>query len=906
MKNLWSEILVPAVIASLTVVGTIGVESARTVRPDARIQLIREVRLDTLRRDTLPQDTLKKDTLRKAAAARKDTVLTDLSDDEFDFFGESVRDADTVPMIFARDTMKVPDSLRTVDPFLYRWYVATKDSLTHRIVVDSLIAAGDSLDWPRIDSLYLADSAAVAQERFRIWYAGLSKAERKRYDYEQRLPLIQHRQDSIRQVKDSIKRRRDSIIENTPRILETAWLPDSLYYKRLVTWKHDRWFNRTEPFPWDTTADGHFHDYPYLQNDIGGTFMGMTGSAVQTYNFFKREDPRSTVSYYAPYESWTYTPSSIPMFNTKTPYTELAYYGNLFNSETTSNDDIRIFTTQNILPALNIALEYKTYGGAGILKNQKARNKTAYATANYLGKRYLAHGGIIWNNVNRAENGGVKDIGEIRDTVLQDVREVEVFLSSATNKYTKRTLFFDQSVRLPLSFIEDLKHRGDTNYVRKDTLDKDQTSVFLGTSSEWSVYNKLYTDAFGSDAGAKTFFDNKFYINPAKSADSLHTMRLDNRVFLRFQPWHEDAIVSKVEGGLGDRYQSHFDIRPGSYLYKPAPAKWNSVYTYAGAEGRLSRYFEWDALGQLHFAGHDAGDFFIRGDAKLSVFPFRRDSLSPISLTARFETDLKEPDFYEQHLYTNHYMWDNDFSKTSTTRFQAALDFPKWRIHASAGYALLANNIYYDSLGVIRQNPEAMSVLTASFRKDFHLGIVRLENTALFQLSSKEEVLPLPKLAVNLRWYLQFPIVSEDVLRMQIGVDARYNTKWYAPGFNLVSGTFYNQREQEYGATPYFDAFINMQWKQACIFLKMENAGEGWPTKKHDYFSAHHYIHPRRILKFGITWPFYPPLGTNRKMSERAGSGMGAGGGGSRGGGGLGGGLGGMLGGATGSRGGGF
>ena len=882
MKNLWSEILVPAVIASLTVIGTVGVESARVVRPDTRVRLLREVRLDTLRRDTVPQDTTK-----KAAPAKKDTVLQDLSDDDFDFFGVTVKDPDTLPRVFARDTIKVPDSLRLTDPFLYRYYVAVKDSFTHRLVVDSLRAAGDSLDWPRIDSLYLADSTAAASERFRRWYEGLSKTERKKYDAEQKIAKILHRQDSIQHIKDSIKRRRDSIVQNTPRILETAWLPDSLYYKRLVTWKHDRYFNRVEPFVWDTTANYHFHDYPYLKQDIGGTFLGMTGSAVQTYDFFKREDPRSTVSYYAPYESWTYSASSIPMFNTKTPYTELAYYGNLLNSETTSNDDIRIFTTQNILPALNVAAEFKTYGGAGILQNQKARNKTAYVTANYLGKRYLAHGGLIWNSVDRAENGGVLDNGQVRDTVLQDIREVDVFLSTATNKYTKRTVFFDQSIRLPFSFIEDLRHRGDTNYVRKDTLNKNLTTVFLGTSSEWSVFNKYYEDQ-SLDAVGRAFFQNKFYVNPSKSADSLHTMRLDNRVFLRFQPWHEDAAISKVEGGIGDRYQSHYDFRPGSYLYKPSSAKWNSVYAYAGAEGRIRRYFEWDALGQLNFAGHDAGDFFIRGRAKLSFFPFRHDPQSPISLTARFETDLKEPDFYEQHLYANHYMWENDFSKTSTTRLQASLDFPKWGIYASTGYALLANNIYYDSLGVIRQNPDPMSVLTASLRKDFRLGILRLENTALFQLSSKEDVVPLPKLAANLRWYLQFPVVSEDVLKMQIGVDARYNTKWYAPGFNLVSGTFYNQHEEQYGETPYFDVFMNLQWKQACIFLKLENAGEGWPTKKHDYFSAHRYIHPPRIFKFGITWPFYPPLGAQRKMSERAGSGMGGSGGG-------GGGLGGML-----------
>ena len=890
MKNLWSEILVPAVIAGLTVIGTVGVETSRTVRPDARVRLLREVRLDTLTRDTLPPDSA------KTAVPKKETVVKDLSDDDFDFFGVEEEAVDTVPRVFARDTMKVPDSLRLKDPFLYQYYVAVKDSFTHRLVVDSLKAAGDSLDWPRIDSLYRLDSAFVAAEKFRAWYNGLSKSERKRYDNEQKIAKILHRQDSIQQIKDSLKHIKDSILQNTPRILETAYLPDSLYYKRLVSWKHDRFFNRVEPFVWDTTADYHFHDYPYLKEDIGGTFLGVPGSAVQTYNFFKREDPRSTVSFYAPYESWTYTPASIPMFNTKTPYTELAYYGNLLNSETSSNDDIRIFTTQNIIPALNVSLEFKTYGGAGILQNSKARNKTAFATANYLGKKYLAHGGIIWNSVNRAENGGLIDLAMVRDTTVKNVQELEVYLTSATNKYSKRTVFFDQTVRIPFSFIEDLKHRGDTSYVRKDTLNKDLTSVYLGTSSEWSVYNKMYKDAVNSaDAAGRAFYNNTFYINPSKSADSLHTMQLDNRVFLRFQPWHDDAVVSKLEGGVGDRYQSHYSLRPDSYLYKPKPDKWNSVYAYAGAEGRLSRYFEWDALGQLNFAGHDAGDFFIRGKAKISVFPFRRDSLSPISLTARFETDLKEPDYYEQHMYSNHYMWDNDFSKVSTTRIQGSLDFPKWKIYASAGYALLANNIYYDSLGVIRQNKEAMSVLTAALRKDFHLGIFRMENSVLFQVSSDEKVVPVPKLAANLRWYLQFPIVREDVLKMQIGVDARYNTKWYAPGFNPVAGNFYNQREEEYGGTPLFDVFLNLQWKQACVFLKMENAGMGWPMEKHEYFSAHHYIYPPRRIKFGITWPFYPSLSSQKKMSDRAGSGMSGGGSGGRGGG-RSGGLGGMLG----------
>ena len=76
---------------------------------------------------------------------------------------------------------------------------------------------------------------------------------------------------------------------------------------------------------------------------------------------------------------------------------------------------------------------------------------------------------------------------------------------------------------------------------------------------------------------------------------------------------------------------------------------------------------------------------------------------------------------------------------------------------------------------------------------------------------------------------------------------------------------------------------MNLQWKQACIFVKLENAGQGWPKDKKDYFSAHHYIYTNRVVKFGIHWPFYPPLNAQKKMSSRASSGgMTGGGGGGR------------------------
>lgn len=870
MAKIWSDIVLPIAVAGAVAAQTVGVEVNRARRMSAWFP----------QRDTvtavMPDSTLvQKDTVLKTLA---DTTVAKLEDEEeFDLFAEA---EDTLPKVFARDTMKVPDSLRITDPFLYQWYVATKDGYTHKLVVDSLKAEGDSLIWPRIDSLYLADSTLAAKLAWERKFAAMSKAEQKRWIYEHvELPKILHRQDSIFRRKDSLQHIKDSIRQNTPRILETAFLPDSLYYKRLVSWRHNRLWNSIETFQWDTTANYHFYDYPFMRKDVGASWLGMPGSAVQQYNWFKRDDETST-SFYAPMESWTYTPDNLPQFNTKTPYTELEYFGNLFNNSTLSADNFRVFTTQNILPELNIALEMKRYGGAGTLRNEETNNRTYFVAGNYIGKKYLAHAGFIYNKSTRQESGGVQDNMWVRDTTV-DVREIEVNLATATNRYKKISFFLDQSYRIPFEFLEKLKHRGDTTWVPADTLNKDIMTGFIGTSSEYTTYSKKYVD--NTSTALSAFYRDAFYINPNKSTDSLRTSRLENRIFVRLQPWKEDAIVSKLEGGIGHRFQTFYLQSPNEVLYKAANNRWNSFYAYAGAEGKLSKYFNWDATGLFNFAGHEAGDFYVKANAAVSFYPFRRAKQSPITLGAHFETSLKEPDFYQQHFYSNHFKWENNFGKTSTTRINATLDIPKWRLKAQAGYALIKGLNYYDTLGVARQNTSAMSVLMAGISHHLVLGPLHLENSALFQVSSAQDILPLPTLALNLRYYFQFNIVNPKVLQMQIGINTRFTTKWYAPWYNPVSGTFALQTETQYGEVPVTDIFINMQWKKCCLFLKFENAGRGWPSRAHDYFTAHHYIQTAPMLKFGISWPFYPRLGAARTMSARAGSGFSGGGGASNG-----------------------
>lgn len=811
--------------------------------------------------------------------------------------------------ISARDTMKVPDSLRYTDPFRFKYYVAIKDSLTHVIVRDSLKQAGDSLDWPKLDSLYLADSTETAIRKFNEWYASLDKAARKKYDFEQKMKVRQHMIDSMLNAKDSLLAIRDSIRENTPRILETFSVPDSMFYKRIFAWNKGRYFNDVVPRDIDTSYNYYYNDYPFMRKDLNVSYLGIVGSAVQTYNFRKRKSVEG-VSFYEPYECYSYNPYTAPMYNTKTPYTELAYWGTLFANDERAENDLHIMTTQNIFPSFNFTLEYDRVGANGMLENEKVDNRTFMAAVNHLGKKYQMHGGYIYNKMSKGENGGIVDNFWIRDTTVGS-REIDVRLKDASTLIKKNTVFLDQTYRIPFNFIQKMKDRkvlkkenayrdsviatGDSIAIAAmeallagkqasraaksaDTLNTDITTAFIGHSSEYSTYRKIYEDKIGlEDTEARNLYNNKFYINPTASADSIRVMKFENKLFIKLQPWASDAIVSAINVGIGDKLMNYYMFTPDSYLYKKkGNTVWNSTYLYGGVKGQYKNYFQWDADGYYTFLGKEINDFGIDANMGFNIYPFRRYRKSPISFNAHFGTNLKEPDYYQQHYYSNHYKWDNDFSKISTTTLDGTISIPHWKLNIDAGWTLIKNHIYYDGQAMAQQEASAVSVFNVALTKNFKLWGLHFDNQALFQLSSNEDVIPLPMVAVNARWYWQFNVVKK-VMQMQIGANVTYNTNWYAPGYSPALGMFYNQKVEKYGNCPYIDAFVNIQWKRACIFVKFVNVGMGWPMEHADYFSAHGYIRPQRAFKLGIFWPFYMQPGRNKSVGNAGGSSTGGG-----------------------------
>ena len=853
MKNFVSKIWFPAVLSGLAAIQSFGIDAERYSRIP------------------IQQDSVVSETV-------TDTTWAD-----------SILVRDSIP-ILPRDTIVVPDSLRYTDTLKFKYYIALKDSTARAAARDSLRSIGDTLELSRLDSLVYKDSTETAYRDSVARINAMSRKERKKYLAGLKTARKIAEMDSILQAKDSIRAYKDSIIKSTPRILSTYVLPDSMLYKRIVMWNHDRYFNNIELQKVDTSYNHYFTEYPFLKNDVNATYLGVIGSATETYDFFKREEAENAV-FYTPYMTYNYTPETLPMYNTKTPYTELAYWGTLFANTEKEESNVRVMTTQNILPELNITLEYDRFGGNGLLQHEDTDNRTFVAATNYTGKKYFMNAGYIYNRINRSENGGIVDNFWIRDTTV-DSREIAVRLSQASTRIKKNTIFLDQSYRIPFTFLsksareqkrarkaeeayrDSIMATGDSIAIQEylameaerlaaqedsanDSIDDNVTTAFIGHCSEYSVYTKVYSDEISaSDTEAREFYHNNFYLDPTSTSDSLRVMKFDNRIFLRLQPWSSEGIVSKLDVGIGDKLLNYHDFNRINYLAPAKPVVRNSVYLYAGAQGQLKKYMHWDATGRYTFLGSELNDFSINANLSVNFYPFRRARNSPLNLNVHFETSLKEPDYYQQHMHTNHYWWDNSFGKISTTKAEASLNIPVWNLSAFFGYALLSNNIYYDNHGSIQQNEVPMSVMTASVMKNFRLWNFHFDHQALFQLSSNEDVLPLPMLALNFRYYFQFNVVR-DVMQMQIGANATYTTKWHAPAYSPALGLFHTQNEELYGNCPYIDVFVNIQWKRACIFVKAVNLGMGWPNKSADYFSAHHYIRPQQAFKVGIFWPFY-------------------------------------------------
>lgn len=654
-------------------------------------------------------------------------------------------------------------------------------------------------------------------------------------------PLYNNMSEQDQQPLDTLKKAKKT---RPAKPLQSYLFPDSIKMKRMFAWTFNPNNNTIQIVQMDTSLHNFQKDYLFLKNNpVGVTYLGNLGAAVQPLDFSAR-----TSSYYLsfmdPYNDYIYRENNVVFYNGRKPFTNASYMTS--GQRAIAEEEFYLTHQQNITPSTGINLSYRNNRTRGMYSNQQSINKNLSIAVSHTGKRYALHAGYIFNSGDIRENGGVKNDASIIDTIIDLPRNIEMMLKDAKNRFKGNVFYFTQTYAVPLISY----HRLDTAKIR-EILTKykveNSTSLFFGTSFKYSAYRKVYSD---TKAGSGDFYKH-WYINPKDTRDSIREREIDVKFFAQLQPYNRYGILGLVGAGVGYDNQKYYSFEQADFLEKRDDPVKHNIYFYADANGQFREYLKWKADFKYTPVGEQSQDMSVGGQVDLSAYIKKK----PVTLTLFARFYLQSPNYWEQSFYSNHYIWNNNFAKQTVTELKAEVSVPAVRLLFGAKQFLLYNKIYYSADATPKQFDGTVSVTEAYIYKDFVIGGLHLEHNLLAQFSSNERIVPVPAFAANLCYYYEFNVVR-NVLRMQIGAEGYYNTRFYAPGYNPAIGQFYNQRDVMTGNYPFTNVFVTGKWKRMRILLKYQHVNYGLYGGR-DYMSAAHYPHNRGMFRYGLSWSFY-------------------------------------------------
>ena len=635
--------------------------------------------------------------------------------------------------------------------------------------------------------------------------------------------------------------------------LESYYFGDSVRALPNFMWHVSREMNDVKIMPMDTTLEQWRIDYPYYRNGVGDITLGGLGQSTLPFNYFDRaKNPDFKFAH--SYDAYTYRMDNVPFYNSKTPYLNFQYLES--GQKKYREEHFEITTTHNVSPSTSFNVSYKSRGTKGLYEWQRTTNHNLAAAFAHTGKRYSLHVAYINNRIKQRENGGAVGMWAVADTTFEHPSGVPMKLANAEaeNSYRNNSFFVKQAYAIPLQSVTDY-----------DFSLADLSAIYVGHIFEYNTWSKLYTDKYakytdergqindkGEYVATEDVYYKDWYISPTHSRDSIRERVLSNRLFIEAQPWDRDGAVGRLGGGVGvDMYAySQFDMN--DYLSgKQGKVKKTAWYAYGAVSGKVKKVADWGADVKYYPSGYRGGDFALNAYIALTA----KIRSNPVILSGRFSQTMQSPSYWEENLFSNHYVWFNSFNKEDETRFEVSLEIPAWALEIKAWQGVVSNKIYYDATSMIQQESGAISMTSLYARKDFRLGGFHFDHRALMQWSSNQDVIPVPTLSAFLSYYYEFWVKS-NVLRMQLGFDGKLNTRYYAPSYNPALATFYNQREYKIGNYPYIDAFITAKWKRMRIFLKYQHANMGL-FGNGQYMTAAGYAQNPGMFKMGISWGFY-------------------------------------------------
>lgn len=649
-------------------------------------------------------------------------------------------------------------------------------------------------------------------------------------------------------------------------VVLAAWLPTGVSAQEASTGKGDE--IKQEIYAWrltnplgervyvavDTLPENYGQQSVPANAAPAFATTGNLGAPGETLIFFDRK-PMSEFFFKDAVDVWLPTFDKERFFNTRMPMTLLSY--NTSGGRENSQDRLQGTFSGNINKRAQVGALFDYLYSKGCYDYQATKALNWGFSGSYMGERYEMEAFYNhWNTLGK-NNGGITNDLYITDpaqlqggqTSIQP-KAIPTRLTGAHSKIVGGELYVSNAYKVGFWKEEEVD---DTTTV--------ETYVPV-TKFHWVLNYRNGKHIFRDEAGDSDFWEHSYFSRGAsRDETSYHSLTntLGIELLEEFNKFAHFGLTGFVTHELRS-YKLMTDSVTGTELaeaegltpvpYTGIPAKTTENLLWVGGElsKHMGKAFTYDVTARIGLIGPVVGDFDVNGRIN-TRFRLLGDT---VSITGYGTLRNEEAPFLMKRYVSNHFIWDNDFGKTRTVCFGGILNLPQTGTNLNVGAENVQNMLYFNEQCLPTQYGGSVQVFSATLNQNLHAGILHWDNRVTYQISSKQEVLPLPKLALYSNLYLRFKVAG--VLDVQFGVDCDYYTKYRSISYQPATMAFYNQREIECGNYPFMNAYANMKLSKARFYVMMSHVNQG--LTGNNYFSMPHYpLNPRRF-QMGISIDF--------------------------------------------------
>ncbi|MDL2223006.1 putative porin [Bacteroidales bacterium OttesenSCG-928-M11] len=606
----------------------------------------------------------------------------------------------------------------------------------------------------------------------------------------------------------------------------------------------------------DTLITDYFNRTKVEGKGVSVAYLGNLGLPAESRIYFERED-RSDFMFLDGYWPYLKKPGNFNFINTKVPYSNVSYQR--AGGNTVREERIQAILAVNINSKLNLGADVDYLYSRGFYTSQQSRHLEWVFFGNYISDRHKVHAFFSPMDYVNGENGGIQNDNYITHPELMgnrnfQSREIPVRLDNTWNQIKGKRAYLNYHYNLGYERqTQEINEEGDTI---KQFI---PVSSIIYTGDYQDRTRRFYTK---SPSTLNAFYDNRNYLNTSDySNDSTAYWSFKNTLALSlregFSEWAKFDLTAFLTNDTRKYSLQTVETKTSfenDSLINTKYIKYNSKgqnSTYVGGElakrnGKILRY---DAQGSFGVVGYNIGDFDISGHIETRI-PVWGDTAS-INLNAKIKN--LAPTFYENHFTSKYFKWDNDFSKVKKVYLGGNINIPHTKTKFGISVENVTNYIYFDKTGNPTQCGNNIQIIGASLEQNFKLGLLHWDNRLVYQVSSKDKIIPLPDFCAYSSLYLDF-LVSK-VLTVQIGGSVHYWTEYYSPTYEPATQQFRLQEETKVGNYPVVSGFVNCHLKQARFFLEYYNAGAKFISPP-EYFSLPHYPLNPTVLRLGVSVEF--------------------------------------------------